>query len=707
MARKPGAWTATVLIPAMLLALSPLAAAADYPLPPPPAVSTATRLEFSADHVDFDAPGKTLHLKGHVLVKESTRTIKADELWLDTKDRSGRSEGYLFVDDGGAAVAGESGEFNFEERTGKLSKAHAGYGDWRVHAKEARLNGRSKLDYLGANFTSCDYTPPHYHFHATRVTVVPKKHLIAYNTTFFIGRVPLFYLPIVYKSLDPDHVVPIKFQPGYDRRNGVFVKGTMLHNFSPFLYNKLYLDFYSAQGVGVGTELNHHKGDDRGVLYGYHIHENSSRTERWAVVGNVYQTLVSSLTFQGRAQIQSDATFNNNYARNSLLPVTPTLDNSGALNFRQKLYSLRLSYQREDLAAPDQIHYIKSFEDYPRLDYQTVPLAIGHLPWLNTFTGFADNNYTQGRPFIQKSAGGAWEGTRVFSLGRGFSFVPKLGYSETAYDRFDQAADFASTSTFRDAIIGHYHVNPDLRWKTRLGDWDLAEDYLRRLRPDSMADDAGAIDHGVETNLLSLRDLFHPSRTVFLRVFSGYDFRVFRDHTVGFRERVQPIVSEVTYTPRPTLNWSVRDDYQLDSGNRSVLASFLYGREDGTFGSLAGGYTLAVPDRYAFDASFMLANATGTWKVGGVVRNEIFSSGGITHVAANRLRMFDKELSLTHAWHDFLGRLMVRFRPGGVREGTVRIDLKFGKGVSKTAAQHRDWESEWFPERAAGVHDRP
>ena len=692
----------------LLLALAPLRAAAeDYPLPAPPAISTATRLDFSADHVDYDAKSTTLHLKGHVLVKESTRTIKSDELWLDTRERSGRSEGYLFVEDGGAAVAGESGEFHFEEHTGRLRKASAGYGDWRVHAKEARMSGRTKLDYLGANFTSCDVNPPHYHFHASRVSVVPKKRMLAYNTFFFIGPVPLFYLPIMYKSLDPDHLVPMKFQPGYDRRNGAYVKGTLLTKFTPYLYNKLYLDYYNTQGVGVGTELEHHKGDDRGVLFGYHIREKGSGTERWAVVGNVYQTLVSSLSFQGRAQIQSDATFNNNYARSNLLRVTPDLTNSGALVFRQKLYNVRLSYQRIDTAAPDQIHFIKTTEDYPRLDYQTVPLTIGKLPWLNTFTGFADNNYTQGRPFLQKSAGAAWEGTRVFALGHGVSFVPKVGYSETWYDRFDQAADFSSTSTFRDAMIGHYHLNPDLRWKTRLGDWDLAHDYLRRLRPDSMADDAGAIDHGVESNLLTLRDLFHPTRTVFVRAYSGYDFRVFRDRTVGFRERVQPIVGEIFYAPRPTLNWSVRDDYQLQQGNRSVLGTFTYGREEASFASVSSGYTIAVPDRYELDAQFALANASATWRVGGTVRNEVFSSGGPGGLASRRFRMFEKEISLAHAWHDFFGRLLFRFRPGGVREGTVRFELRFGKGKSKSDAPRRDWESEWFPERAAGVHDRP
>ena len=51
-------------------------------------------------------------------------------------------------------------------------------------------------------------------------------------------------------------------------------------------------------------------------------------------------------------------------------------------------------------------------------------------------------------------------------------------------------------------------------------------------------------------------------------------------------------------------------------------------------------------------------------------------------------------------------RVTARFRPGGVKEGSIRIDLKFGSFKVDRQKVH-DWESEWFPERAKGREDRP
>lgn len=696
----------------LALLLAGAARAEQYPLPAPPAVSTSTTLlRFSADHMDYEASTSSFHLKGHVLILESTRTIKGDEIWVDTTRRSGRSEGLLYVEDGAGAVASEKGgDFDFESGSGHLYKTSAGHGFWRVHAREAEITGHKKLDYLSANFTSCDVVPPHYHLHARRLTVVSGSHFAARNVVFYLGPVPLFYVPYMYKSLGREPKLHMKFQPGYDRRNGAYLKGTMFTQFTPYLYNKLYLDLYSRQGVGLGTELERHKGDDRGVITAYQIHETTTKTERWALASNAYQTVFStSIAVQVRAQIQSDADFNNHYARSSTFRVTPELDNNVALIYRKPKYNVRLSYARLDLAAPDRIHYIRQSEDAPRLDFQTTQLKLGKLPWLNTFTGFADNNFSIGRSYIQKSAGGAWEATQTIPLARGVAFIPKVNYQETFYDRIDQATDFMSSTTYQDAAIGRYLAEGDLRWGSPVGALDLTYDFQRRLKADTMAEDVGAPDRGIEQNRLSLLDAVRPSRALLLRASSAYDFRAVRTAPVGFRDRVQPIVGEAIYTPRGDWSFTLRNDYQLQQGERSFVGTLTHGDEDRSFYSFVAGYNAAAPNAYGLDALFGLSNDSGTWKLGGALRSQFGTTGGVSGAAADRFQLFEKELSLTKVWHDFFTRAMVRFRPGGVREFTARVELRFGPGDEKTRTPvgRRDWESEWFPERSNGAHDRP
>jgi len=195
----------------LALALALPAAADDFALPPPP---PGPHIDYSADQADFDADHSVLHLSGGVVMKESTITVKGQDLWIDTSRRVGRSDAPLLVEDGFSAVYGDSGEFDLEKHTARLFHTSAGSGDWRIHSREGGLRGDKSAKYASADFTSCNAVPPDYHFHASRVYVVPKKYLFSTNTIFFLGKVPVFYTPIFYKSLDPEPWLKWQFRPG-------------------------------------------------------------------------------------------------------------------------------------------------------------------------------------------------------------------------------------------------------------------------------------------------------------------------------------------------------------------------------------------------------------------------------------------------------------------------------------------------------------
>lgn len=672
-----------------------------YALPAPPAGS---HLDFSAEHLDYDRDRELIHLKGDVRVKESTWTLQGDELWIDTARHRGRSEGFLFIDDGASAVSGSAGDFDFVDHTGELFNASAGYGDWRVHAKSMVLDEKRRLYYTKADFTSCSYVPPHYHFHASAVTVVPEKYLFARNVVFMLGKLPLFYTPLLYKSLVKTHFLRFKIQPGYDHRNGAFLKTTLTTQHSDFWRSKLFLDYYSSQGFGAGGELFRRKGEDsRGALSIYNINETGGRSDRWSLNGDLYQGFASSFSIQGRLQALSDPSFNNDYARSSLFPITPNLMNSGALVYRLPQATMRLSYSREDDAISTNT-FTKTQEDTPRLDVQSAQLKFFGLPWLNTLSGYADNNFSLARGFTQKSVNGAWEGTRVFALTRRLSFTPRVSYSETFSDWSSVSYASATSTMFHNSSVGRYTTAGTLRLRTLAGDLDVTETYTRRLQPDSVSVDAAAVDHGVEANLLSALQAFRPNRVVLVRVQSGYDFRVFQDHTLGFRDRVQPITTDISLTPRSAFNLALRDDYQLAQGNRNLVFNGTWGDELGAFLTAGAGYNKTEVAQYYMNTELGWANSTGTLHVAGALRSVVSSPGGVGGLRGYYI--FDKEVSLVRRWHDFYTKLTCRFRPGNVKEASIRIEMKFG-GFDADRQKVHDWESEWFPERAQGREDRP
>ncbi|MBI4676798.1 MAG: LPS-assembly protein LptD [Elusimicrobia bacterium] len=696
-----------ILLPSQVGAVSPAQAplgqaATDYPLPEPP----ASHVQFSADQVDFDESSSVMHLKGQVLLREATWTVRADEFWIHSETRKARSDGSVFLDDGYGAILGSRGEFDLKSHEGWLADPQAGYGDWNVRAKWMRAGPGRRLSYRGARFSGCNVKPKqHYHLYSGQLEVVPKKYLLALNTVFFIGPVPVLYLPIFYAPLVDIHLWESKLQVGYDRRNGAFVKTTFITRHSEYLYSRTYVDGYTSQGVGIGGELHRRKGQDaRGGLYGYWIHEQSTGDNRWVAVTDQYQAVTSSISVQARLHAQSDAEFNNHYARSKDFRVTPELVNAAAVVYRLPSAVARLSWSRADVDNGTMRRYVKDRESLPRLDVQSEPLKFWKLPWLNTLSFFADNSYLRSRGYQEKAVGAGWEASRTIRLARGLSFTPKVSYSQTYFDRLERLSDPSSTRTWKNTFVGRYMGQGNVRYTTLVGAWDLAYAYQVRHKPGALSDDAVALDHGVETNGITLQDTFRPARKILVRMQSGYEFRVFRDRYLGFRDRVSPLVTELIYTPTPFLDLAVRDDYQLEQGNRSLLFTGLYGEPEKEFISAGVGHNQAIPRSTFVNMEFGWQPSTWGWVLGGNLRSEVLSKGGLGRLYD--FRLIEKELSFEKRLHDFHLRGMVRFRPRGVREYAFKVEMTF-PGTKKAEIAKRDWEAEWFPERKHRQVDHP
>lgn len=685
----------------------PSVSTAAFVLPSPP----EDHVDFSADSVEFvkredvdlsTAAGTLLKLEGHVVLKETTWTIRAGDLLVDLDSRTAAASSGLEMDDGSSVVYGDSGFFDLEAREGRLLGARAGYPPWRIQAAEAQLYSDRRVRFKSTRFTSCDEPSPDYHFRASSVHLKPKQYLWAWNPVFYVGKVPIFYSPFLWKSLKEKHLLRARVSPGYDRRNGVFARSTTLFNLSPALYGKLYLDYYGSQGPGGGAELQYRDSEDsRGVLYGYTVRDKDTGRERWSVVSDAYRTLSSSYSFQARLQAQSDADFNNDYSRTNAFRVTPELVNGAAFVRRTGLTTTRLSYSRLDrqeavsVDDPGKARFVRQAESMPRLDFQTAPLALKGTKWLATVTGFADNQFELPRDYLKRTAGGAVEVTRPLNLRRGLSLTPKASFGEAYESRFDDLTSFGSTRTYQDVAIGRYQLGGDLRLNSPAGYWDAEYSLKRRLKPDTMEDDAGAMDRGVEESLLSLQDTLMPRRGVVMRFGTGYDFRRPRDQEISFRRRVQPFFGDVTWSLGRDWDVSLREEYQLEDGNRAFLVQADWGERGATFAGLGMLNTFDHADTYLASAEAGWAPSSASWRVAGALRCDIRSLGGYRIGTA---RLFEKEVSLVKMLHDFYARVLFRVRPGGVKEVTARVEMLGGLETARKIVK-KGWEREWFPWR--------
>ncbi|MBI3296729.1 MAG: LPS-assembly protein LptD [Elusimicrobia bacterium] len=694
-------WLLVVLLSASAQAKS-TASVKDFALPEPP---VADPVLYEADYFEYE--GSTtgadaqMLLKGGVILKGSTWTLRGEEVRVDMETRKAKAKRGFEVDDGLTVLRGDHGEFDLADRSGWVGDVHAEYPPWKVWGRKGSLDNDGKGHFRSALFTSCDGFPPHYHFKSTSLHVTPRKHLTAYNVRFYVGSVPVFYTPFLWKSLKKKRLLRTRVIPGYDKRNGGSLRSNTLFNVNPALYGKIFVDGYTEQGLGLGSELEYHpSSESRGALYGYHVGEDETGRDRWTVLGSQYHAFSSSYAFQGRLQAQSDPEVNNNYLRSNAFRVTPELVNSAAVVRNTSFSTTRISYSRNDAAAPGG-RFARFTESSPRLDWQTSPLSIKKVPVLFTLSSFVDNNYDRNRGFQQHSAGAGVNATKSLLLRRGMSFTPSAGFREVYEDRREALTTHASSNVLQDVYTGFYDLGTNLRLDSKVGAWDLNYGYTGRLKSDTMRHDVGAPDYGVERSLLSVTDAIRPDRRWLVRIGSGYDYRPSRVNALGFRDRVQPFTTDLTYFAPRGVQLSLRNDYQLARGNRAILFQGDWGERDGTFAAAGFSHTLDRADMYFIGTEGGWVPKGSKWGASGALRQQVRTPGGFD---LRGYQLFEKELAITRDFHDFHTRTLIRFRPGGVKEFLFRIDLKTGR-LPERRVERKDWEKEWFPWRGKNQSD--
>jgi LPS export ABC transporter permease LptF len=125
--------------------------------------------------------------------------------------------------------------------------------------------------------SGCDFENPHYFFNAEKVNIYPGDYLEMYNVSFreLNGKLPLFYWPYLYISLDREQQ---NFFPsfGYHERRGWFVKTKYFYNNRFDLPGNIYLDYYTISGSAGGIKQYFLNEDNHQAYLYYYTQQNKT-----------------------------------------------------------------------------------------------------------------------------------------------------------------------------------------------------------------------------------------------------------------------------------------------------------------------------------------------------------------------------------------------------------------------------------------------
>ncbi len=673
------------------------AVAAAYDLPS----STGThRVVFSSEQGDFNENTRIINLQGSVRLDELgpdnklVKTIKARRLTVNSSSSTVYAPEDFVLDDASGTIYGRSGVFDYASDTGYIDYGRFAYQNFFFSGRRVELNPQRYL-YKKAEITSCEDTPPHFKIKAARIYLAPDRYFLSYNNFFYLGRVPIFYFPVLYKPLIGGTPFVSSFSPGYDQRSGLFVKSSYTYKFNPETKGKLYLDYFSKLGFGTGGEVDFREKEKTiANISMYRIREYGTEADRWGVNGGYWHRFnrfsesdPATYYSQSAYRLLSDPEFNNDFFRTNPFAISPDKQASLAFTRTSNTTVTRVSASARYNRSSDLSDFYKAYESAPRLDFQKLPFTITKLPVLHSFTGFFESAKEAGLPYYQRKGAGTWTISQTVPLVRSLTLLPSVFYNQSLF--------IATSAQTTDQWIGRYGANMNMRYDRLWGSLDLTYSYQARMVVNHFGKDRDAVDKGEEVKSLFSQLFMTPTYNTYLKAYTTYDMR---DGAGGsLSKRLAPVNLELYHAPRKNLDVYLQESYRFGQGNDSLVAQVYMGDEKNYLGLGLANYS-TEPNTYVVNQmmGFRMPWAP-SWRAEGVLRYKIvrFAAPG-----DEGLRFFEKSLILYKDFHDFHTSWYFKIRRG-VKEFFFLVSLKMNDPSKRDALEDAS-RNYWHPWRKEG-----
>lgn len=527
------------------------------------------KVEFSCGYAFYDSSTSVVNLSTKVVIN---LLDKNDDvmLKLKTEDASlnlNSSEIFFSafqIETSSVHIKGQSGNYNIKLNTGKLFSIVSYYDRFIIKSKVSEIES-DKYIYKKAYFTTCDNVPPHYKISSSKIIFFPSRYFLSYNNVFYLGNIPVLYFPVIYKPLGEGTPLISQFYPGYDERNGFYVKSNYTYKYSRFHKLRLYLDYYSKKGFGTGGEFFGFK--DNSFKYNlsyYRINEYGKMPIYWGINGGgwykLYSSTDTSIYFQSFLRLPSDPNFNNNYFRSNPFIISRNRQWETSFTYQLPLSFFRIRMQT--FYNANQNIFFKSEEILPKVEYQTITRKIFFLPLSYNFYISAENRRSNGE-YFQKITNVNYNLYSSFFFLKSFSVYNNIG--------FNYNTNFSNPYYNKNISILKYNVNSSLRYSFSSTNFDFSYSGIFRSRINKFQIDNSSVDSGIEESVIKGGLFFVRGINEYLSFNSGYDLKKY-SYYLASSKRFLPFSVEY-YKSFSNYEIYFKEVYSLTEGHKAFTAN--------------------------------------------------------------------------------------------------------------------------------------
>jgi hypothetical protein len=229
----------------------------------------------NGDTVEYSTDAKEVTASGNVEVTYKGSRLTCNKLTVNTQTKDGVAEGNVRLEDKKGVIEGSRIIYNFENKTGTIIDS-----DFRSNpyfGKAEKVNKVSDAEFIALQgfMSTCNYNQPHYRIKSNKIDFFPGDKVKVKNNTFYVGQVPLAYLPQYSHSLK-DPFMHVQLMPGKKKDWGIYMLSAWRYTLNKYMSGRIYLDYREKLGPAEGFGLNYTTpGFGKGDYKYYYMQERS------------------------------------------------------------------------------------------------------------------------------------------------------------------------------------------------------------------------------------------------------------------------------------------------------------------------------------------------------------------------------------------------------------------------------------------------
>jgi lipopolysaccharide export system protein LptA len=263
--------------------------------------------------IEITSTGETTYENGlatardNVAIHIGNTDIYADYAQYNSTTHDVELRGHVRIYRDTSLYIAESGIYNTE--TKKIRSTNARTVDQPYFLTGENVSSISENGYLIQNgtFTTHDSPTSDFHLHARKIRVYEDDRVIFLNVTAYVGKVPIFWWPYLYQSLD--NAFSFSISPAYYSIWGPSLLTQVTFPITENIQGRLRLNYYGRRGPAVGFEPTIDYGKDENSsakLKTFYIQDQNPNLNQTAVPRQNVPTGRYRLSLEDRTNFTDD-----------------------------------------------------------------------------------------------------------------------------------------------------------------------------------------------------------------------------------------------------------------------------------------------------------------------------------------------------------------------------------------------------------------